>query len=115
MNIRTRVKTALAPLGLPVGHLVYKTATGQAMPATWLEYQVITDLPDLHANNREVLTVYRVQVKAYTSGDVTALPDINSVMAAAGFLRVSAIDLPYEADTKLFGVAMDYRYTEDKI
>jgi hypothetical protein len=115
MNIWERVKTALDTLGLPLAANVYLSATPEALPDTYLVFQVISDPGRLYANDTEQLRSYRVQVSIYSRSGIAAIPDqVETAMINAGFTRLPGLELPYNLQTRHFGYAMDFNYLEER-
>jgi hypothetical protein len=112
-TIHARMYTALATLSLPLAAGVYIPASGTELPDAYLVYMVISDPPRLHADNVEKLHLYRVQVSYYSRSGMQAAPDISGAMVAAGFMRADKRDLPYNPDTRHYGLAMDFTYLEE--
>jgi len=113
MTIWERVNTALTALSLPLAANVYIPASGQELPDSYLVYFMISDPAELHADNIEKLRSYRVQVSYYSRNGLLTMPDIVGAMTGAGFTRLPGRELPYNPDTRHFGIALDFNYLED--
>lgn len=113
MSIWDRVKLALEPLGVPVAANTWMAASGGVYPDTYLVYLLVSSPPRLHADDTELARAYRIQVSAYSRSGLTNLPDVAGAMVAAGFTRSGIRELPYNSDTRHFGLAMDFIYLED--
>jgi len=111
MTIWERVAAALASLGIPTAANLY---TGPTLPDQFAVYQLISDPPILHTDDRENLTRYRVQVTIYSRAGLAALPDVRGAMLAAGFTRAGSRELPYNRETRHYGLAQDFHYLEEQ-
>lgn len=118
MTIWERVKTALAGLNTPMAANTFLTDSGEELPDVFFVYSLISDPAEQHADNVETLRFYRVQVTLYSrSGLAEVTPDqaaVTAAMLADGFLRGPARELPYNVDTRHFGLAMDFHYLEEE-
>lgn len=114
MSIWETTQTALTGLSLPLAANQMIVPTGTALPAQFLVYQMISDPPELHADNAETLRSYRMQVSLYSRSGLASVPaQIETAMLAAGFTRLGSRELPYNRDTQHFGIAMDFNFLED--
>lgn len=114
MTIHETTKAALDTLGLPTAADLMLTASSADLPDTFLVYTLIADPPELHADNVEQLRSYDVQVSIYSRTGMNALPaQIETAMLAAGFTRLGGLSLPYNFETRHFGMAMDFNFLED--
>jgi len=105
---------ALDGLSLPLAANTLIVATGADLPDQFLTYQMISDPPAQHADNLESLRTYRMQVSVYSRSGMASLPaQVEAAMLAAGFMRMEGRDLPYNQQTRHFGVALDFSYLED--
>lgn len=109
MTIWERVETALSDLNISVAANTY---TGSTLPDQFAVYQLISDPAIQHADDRETMTRYRVQVTVYSRGGLADLPDVRGAMLAAGFTRGPSRELPFNRDTRHYSLAMDFFYTE---
>lgn len=105
---------ALDGLGVPLAANTLIVATGTELPDTFLTLQMISNPPVQHANNLETLRSYRMQVSVFSRSGLASLPaQVETAMLAAGFTRMEGRDLPYNQQTRHFGVALDFNYLED--
>lgn len=114
MTIWERVKAALIGLDVPMAANAYIPATGKERPDLYLVYFLIVSPPLQHADNRETLREYAVQVSIYSRSGLTGLPDVESAMLAAGFMFEAQRELPYNPETRHYCLAMDFNFVEDK-
>lgn len=110
-----RVATALATLSpaIPYALDVYLKSDAGDLPATFITYSLITGEPVQSANNVETLREYVVQVSIFSTSGLSSLPSVSTAMLAAGFVKGSERQLPRDAETRHFGLAIDYHYLED--
>jgi hypothetical protein len=108
------VQDALSGLGLPLAANTMILATGEQLPDEYIVHQLISSPPIVHADNFETMRMYRVQVAYYNRNGLSGMPDIKGVMVDAGFARSSIRELPYNPETRHFGLALDFIYTSDE-
>jgi hypothetical protein len=114
-TIFDRVKSAMATLDPAIPHAldVYlMPATGE-LPDTFITYSLISGDPAQHADNDETLREYIMQVSIFARAGLSALPNVDAAMKAAGFVKGSERQLPRDAETRHYGLATDYHYLED--
>lgn len=114
MTIWARVKAALQGLSVPMAANAYIPATGEERPDQYLVYFLIVSPPLQHADNHETLREHAVQVSIYSRSGLTGLPDVENAMLAAGFMFEGQRELPYNPETRHYGLAMDFNFVEDK-
>ncbi|MCZ2076685.1 MAG: hypothetical protein LC130_17030 [Bryobacterales bacterium] len=112
MNVFERTAAALAQLGIPYALDVYLTAGGAELPATFCIYSLVYGEPVAHYDNDEAAREYVMQVSCFSTAGLNALPDVDGAMKAAGFRKGTERQLPRDAETRHFGMATDYHYTE---
>lgn len=113
-SIWARVEAALQPLSLPLAANVYIAKTSNELPNTYLVYFLVSNPAVQHADDRETLRTYRVQVNLFTRSGLSAMPDVNGAMTAAGFRRGAARELAYDKNTRHFGLAMEFLFLEEE-
>jgi hypothetical protein len=114
MSIWSTTKTALTGLGFPLAASAMILATGADLPDEYLVYQMISNPPEMRADNLETLRSYRVQVSVYSRTGLAVIPaQVETAMLAAGFTRLEGRELPYNSQTRHFGCALDYNYLEE--
>ena len=108
-TIFERVKTALGTLSpsVPFSLAPYKSTT---MPETFLAYQLIAGKPEEHADDVEIERFYLVQVSIFSRAGLVVLPDVDTVMTAAGFVKGRERQLPQDPQTGHYGLAKEYTY-----
>lgn len=105
-------KNALASLSPSIPYALgqYLTASGADLPDTFIVYTEVSGVPEQHADNAETQRTYRVQVSIYARGGLLSLPNVDTAMLAQGFRKGPERQLPYDAETRHFGLAKDYYY-----
>lgn len=108
MTIFERVKSALATLSpaVPFALAPYKGT----LPDTFIVYQLISGTPEQEADNAETERSYTVQVTIWSKAGLVSLPDVDTAMIAAGFLKSDERQLPQDMATTHYGLAKDYVY-----
>jgi hypothetical protein len=114
MTIWERVQAALSILSIPMGQSVYIPATPGAWPNLYLVYLSVDGVPAMEADDAEIERRYRVQVSIYSRTGLANLPNIDGAMIAAGFQKGPERELPYDHQTRHFGLAKDYFYLEQE-
>ncbi len=112
MTIWERIYTALAPLNLPMAAGAMIVNTEAERPDTYLVYFLVSSTPAQHADDQEQIRSYLVQVSIYSRNGLINLPDIAGAMKQAGFTAGPVRELPYNPQTKHFGLAMEFNYLE---
>lgn len=80
------------------------------LPDTYITYFLVSGTGEEHADNVEVSRTYRVQVNIMNKDGLASLPDVDSVMTAAGFTRGPERALAKDSATSHYGLAKDYFY-----
>ena len=107
-TIWERVSTALATISPPVTY-----AQGDligSLPDTYIVYTLIDGVAQDHADNVEIARTYRVQVSIMNKTGLVGLPDVDTAMKAAGFMKGPERELPKDSTTSHYGLAVDYFY-----
>jgi len=106
--------TALTGLGVPMAASSYLAATpGVDLPAQYLTYQVIDLMPEAHADDEETLRDELVQVTVRSRNSLANLPDVIGAMTAARLLFASGREIPFDFESRHFGIAFDFEYLRD--
>lgn len=114
MTIWELTLDALSGLEMAVASNVMMMATGQELPDVFAVYQLISSPPVQHAEDRETMRYYRMQVNVYSRNGLGGLPDVSGAMVDAGFTRGPMRELPYNPETRHFGLAMEFVFTSDE-
>ena len=105
-TIYEQTKNALSKLRVPFG---MGTFLGQGeLPDQYMTYILVDGVPAQHADDAEIQRTYRVQVSLYDRNGLVSLPDVDTVMLAAGFQKGPERQLPRDEETGHFGLAKDY-------
>lgn len=106
---------ALDGLGYDLAANVLRVDTGSELPDEFLVYQLISDPPELHADDAETLRSYQMQVSVYSRSGLATIPAlVEAAMLAAGFTRLPSRELPYNRQTRHYGLAMDFNYLAEE-
>ena len=100
---------ALSP-AIPFSLGQYLTATPADLPDTFIVYSVISGTPEQHADNAETHRTFLVQVSIYSRSGLVSLPNVDAAMITQGFTKGPERQLPYDKETRHFGLAKDYFY-----
>lgn len=112
-SIWARVLSALTGLSVPKAESVYIAATSADLPDEYLVYFLISDPPELHADNVEKSKSYHVQISYFNRSGLAGMPDINAAMVSAGFTRDAGRELPYNELTRHYGLVLEFWYYEE--
>jgi hypothetical protein len=107
-TIWERVDTALATLGVSYAQSTYISASASDIPDLYLVYFDVSSPPEQHADDGETERSYRVQVSIYNRAGLNSLPNVDGAMVAAGFARGPQRELPYNPETRHFGLAKEF-------
>ncbi len=103
MSINEDVMAALVGVGVPVRFQQY---TGDA--DTYITFFIYLDQPESHADDKERVTGYYVQVDIWSKKDYTDLANtVHEKMVEAGFRKLNFYDL-YEEELKVYHKAMRF-------
>lgn len=80
------------------------------LPDTFIVYSLISGIGEEHADNAETARTYRVQVSIMNKDGLASLPDVDTAMLAAGFVRGPERALQKDSTTSHYGLAKDYFY-----
>jgi hypothetical protein len=112
MTIWERIYAALSPLNLPMAAGAMIVDSESDRPDVYLVYFLVSSSPIQHADDLERERSYLVQVSVYSRNGLTNLPDVTGAMKAADFIPGPTRELPYNPQTKHFGLAMEFTYLE---
>lgn len=113
LTIFERVTTALNTLSPSVPFALAPYASTGSLPDLYLAYQLIDGNAAQHADNLETQRSYLVQISIFSVSGLVGLPDVNSVMLAAGFEKSTERQIPKDPQSGHFGLAKDFTYIED--
>lgn len=117
-TIWERTNDALTSLSVPMAASAYIADTGDpvaggGLPDQYIVYFVVDIGPEQHADDVETLRSELVQVSIYNRAGLNSLPDVIGAMTADGFTFVGGRELPYDLETRHYGLAFDFEYLED--
>ena len=101
---------ALDGLGCTVAANVLVLADGVERPDEYMTFFVFSATEAQSADDAETLRSWMVQVSYYNRAGLVGMPDIKSAMAAAGFRAGAWRELPYNQQTRHYGMALDFNY-----
>jgi hypothetical protein len=107
-DVFERTTTALTTLSTPFACDRYIPDTGTELPDLFMTFSLVTSVPRQHADNAETGRAERVQVSIFNRNGLSGLPDVDAAMAAAGFMPGMKRQLPFDMETRHFGLAQDY-------
>jgi len=103
MSINGDILTALSSLSVPVQFQHY---SGDAN--TYITFFTYLDKPEQHADDKELVTGYYVQVDVWSKGDyIDLVKEVHKRMTSAGFRKQNFYDL-YEEDLKIYHKVMRF-------
>src|SRR5512139_264192 len=112
-SIFERVETAIATLSVPYANQVYIPQTGTALPDQFIVFFLVSSSPAQQANDTETLRGNRVQVSVYDRAGLNSPPDVDTAMVAAGFKRSAKNQLPFNQETRHYGLSLEFTYLEE--
>jgi hypothetical protein len=98
----------LKPLNVPVS---FQTYSGNKFPhITFFGY---AENGECWADNKEIQTSYYIQIDVWSKDDyISLVNECMRLMTAAGFKRLSAMDL-YEDELKIYHKAIRFSFSEE--
>lgn len=96
----------LTPVPYALGQ--YLTENGADLPDTFLVYTLVVDDAQQHMDDAETERSYTVQVSIYARDGLVSLPDVDAAMRTQDFAKGPERQLPYDDETRHFGLACDY-------
>ena len=101
------ILAALKDIGVPVR---FQTHTGKE--ESYITFFTYLNRPELHSDDRELITGNFIQIDVWSKRDYTDLVDsVHQKMIDAGFIKLNFYDL-YETDTKTYHKVMRF-FKED--
>lgn len=101
---------ALDGLGCAVAANVLVAASEELRPDEYMTFFVFSTTPAQSGDDAETLRNWMVQVSYYNRAGLVGMPDISGAMAAAGFRAGAWRELPYNQQTRHYGMALDFNY-----
>jgi len=113
-TIWERTDLALSTLGVPYAASKLQMATGVELPDLFMVYFSLPSTPDQHADNKETLRSYTIQVNVFSRDGLINLPDVDQTMMAAGFTKGNVIEIPLDQETGHYGLGTEFLYSESE-
>lgn len=113
MSIWERIRAALLALGIPMAANVYLTATNAELPDEFLVFFLIAAVGQQHADDIEKSRNQHVQISYYNRAGLAGMPDVAGAMTADDFTRGPEREIPYNTNTRHFGLAMEFYFLEE--
>jgi hypothetical protein len=113
-TIWDRTNSALSPLSVPYAASRLQISTGGEYPDLFMVYFSLPSTPDQHADDKETLRSYTMQVNIFSRDGLINLPDVDGVMMAAGFTKGKVIEIPLDEETGHFGLGTEFLYSESE-
>lgn len=119
MTIWERVAAALNSLVIPVSEGINLQATSAnpptEKPASFVVYSLISSPPEQHADDKETIRSYRVQVSYFSRSGLVGMPDIKTLMTTVGFMPGPITEIPFDPSDGYFGLALEYVFVESEV
>ena len=107
-TIYEKVLTALTPLGVPFAWMKYIPATGNDLPDLFLVALPVSDTALQTADDIETLRLNRIQISIYNRAGLVGLPDVDTAMVNAGFMKSRGGPLAFDDISKHFGIYKEF-------
>ena len=102
------IEDAIKTLSVPYAASTYVSDSGDDLPDLYLVYFLVSSVPSQHADDVEKERFQRVQVSVFSRSGLNSLPNVDDAMLTVGFMKGPERELPYNNDTRHFGLAMEY-------
>lgn len=111
-TIFERVETALDTISPAVPHSLapYKGA----LPNAYIAHQLIGSPAEQHADGVETERSYTLQVTLWDLAGIPSTTGVDAAMKAAGFHKGDVRQLPQDAQTHHYGLAVEFVYIESQ-
>lgn len=111
-TIFERVETALGTISPAVNYALapYKGT----LPNAFIVHQLIGSPAEQHADNAETERSYTVQITLWDTAGIPSTSAVDAAMIAAGFQKSDVRQLPQDAQTHHYGLAIEFVYIESK-
>lgn len=107
-TIFQRVETALATIS-PAVSFALAPYEG-TLPNAYITHQLLFSPAAQHADDAETERVYTVQITMWDKAGMPSEASVDAAMIAAGFLKGNVRQLPKDAQTHHYGLAIEYSY-----
>lgn len=111
-TIFERVETALGTIS-PAETFALAPYKG-ALPTRLIVHQLIASPPEQHADGVETERSYLVQITIWDKAGIPSESGVDAAMLAAGFQKSDVRQMPQDAQTHHYGLAIDYMYLESQ-
>ncbi len=110
ITIFERTETALGTISpaVPFASAPYKGT----LPSAYITHQLINSPAEQHADNEETERSYTMQITLWDTADIPSTTKVDAAMKAAGFEKGDVRQLPQDASTHHYGLAVEYVYLE---
>jgi hypothetical protein len=107
-TIFERVETALGTISpaVPFALSPYKGT----LPDAYIVHQLIDSPTEQHADGVETERSYKVQITLWDKAGVPSTTKVDAAMSAAGFYKGNVRQLPQDAQTHHYGLAVEFVY-----
>jgi hypothetical protein len=78
------------------------------LPDVFIAYQLITGVAEQHADDAETERTSTMQVSIFDRSGLSSLPDVDSAMLAAGFMKSVERQLPKDQKTGHYGISKEF-------
>lgn len=82
----------------------------EILPDLYITYRLIVSVPEQSADDSETERSNLIQVSIFSRAGLVGLPDVDTAMIAAGFLKGPERQLIQDPQTGHYGLAKDYVY-----
>lgn len=113
-TIWERTDSALSPLSVPYAASKLRIATGAEFPDLYLIYFLVSSPPEQHADNKEIMRSYAMQVNVFSRDGLINLPNVDGAMKAAGFTKGNVVEIPLDMETGHYGLGTVYHFSESE-
>jgi hypothetical protein len=107
-TIFERVETALGTISPAVSYALAPYKGSQ--PDAFIVHQLIGSPATQHADDAETERLYTVQITMWDRAGIPVETAVDTAMIAAGFLKGNVRQLPQDAQTHHYGLAIEYSY-----
>lgn len=114
ITVWERTNTALTPLNVPYAASKLQIESGEEYPDLFMVYFSLPSTPEQHADDKETLRSYTMQVNVFSCDGLINLPDVDGAMMAAGFTKGNVIEIPIDPETGHYGLGTEYLYSESE-
>lgn len=113
-TIWERSNDALEPLNVPFAASKLRIDSGEQYPDLFMVYFLVSSPPRQHADNKETMRDYTMQVNTFSRDGLINLPDVDGAMMAAGFTKGVVREIPLDEETGHFGLGTEYHFSESE-